>query len=73
MLDDYNSINNELDAIYDHIGGVIRISSKSDRYDHGKKSFFIVYIVKQLGVQNTIKKLLLMTRQLQTRHVFWIT
>ena len=27
MLDDYNSINNELDAIYDHIGEVIEFQA----------------------------------------------
>ena len=36
----YNSIKNELDAIYDHIAGGIRIRSKCDWYVNGEKSTF---------------------------------
>ena len=37
ILGKYNSINNELDAIYNHIADGIRIRSKCDWYEHGKK------------------------------------
>ena len=37
-LGKYNSIKNELDTIYDHIAEGIRIRSKCDWYEHGKKS-----------------------------------
>ena len=37
-LGKYNSIKNELDAIYDHIAEGIRIRSKCEWYDKGKKS-----------------------------------
>ena len=42
-LGKYNSIKNELDAIYDHIAEGIIIRSKSDWYEHGEKStiFFL--------------------------------
>ena len=37
-LGKYNSIKDELEAIYDHIAEGIRIRSKCDWYGHGKKS-----------------------------------
>ena len=37
-LGEYNSIKSELDAIYDHIAEGIRIRSKCDWYEQGKKS-----------------------------------
>ena len=37
-LGKYNSIKNELDAIYDHIAEGIRIRSKCEWYEKGKKS-----------------------------------
>ena len=37
-LGKYNSIKNELGAIYDHIAEGIRITSKCDWYEHGEKS-----------------------------------
>ena len=37
-LGKYNSIKNELDAIYDHIAEGKRIRSKCDWYEHGEKS-----------------------------------
>ena len=37
-LGKYNSIKNELDAIYDHIAKGIRIRSKCEWYEHGEKS-----------------------------------
>ena len=37
-LGKYNSIENELEAIYDHIAEGIRIRSKCDWYEHGEKS-----------------------------------
>ena len=37
-LGKYNSIKNELDAIYNHIAEGIRIRSKCDWYEHGEKS-----------------------------------
>ena len=33
----YNSIKDKLNAIYDHISEGIRVRSKCDWYDHGKK------------------------------------
>ena len=56
-LGKYDSINNELDAIYDHIAEGIRIGSKCDWYEHGKKlTKFFLNLEKQQGTQNTIKK-----------------
>ena len=71
-LGKYDSIKNELDAIYDHIAEDIRIRSKCYWYEHGQKSAkFFLNLEKQRGTQNTIKKnSLLITRKLQTRHVF---
>ena len=37
-LGKYNTIKNALDAIYDHIAEGIRIRSKCNWYEHGKKS-----------------------------------
>ena len=37
-LGKYNSIENELDEIYDHIAEDIRIRSKCDWYEHNEKS-----------------------------------
>ena len=37
-LGKYNSIKNELEAIYDYIAEGIRIRSKCDWYEHGEKS-----------------------------------
>ena len=60
-LGKYNSIKNELDAIYDHIAEGIIIRSKSDWYKHGEKStiFFFFNLEKQQGTQNAIKKLII--------------
>ena len=59
-LGKYNSIKNELDAIYDHIAEGIIIRSKSDWYEHGEKStIFFLNLEKQQGTQNTIKKLII--------------
>ena len=56
----YNSIKNELDAIYDHIAEGIRIRNKCDRYKHGEKSTKIFFnLKKQRGAQNTIKKFII--------------
>ena len=70
-LSKYNNIKNELDAIYDHITEAIRIRSKSNWYEHSKKSaeFFFLNLEKQGGARNT-KNLLLMIKKLHTRHVF---
>ena len=38
----YNSITNELDAIYDHFTESIRIRSKCDWYEHNKKTKQII-------------------------------
>ena len=40
-LGKYNSIKNELEAIYDYIAEGIRIRSKCDWYEHGEKSTII--------------------------------
>ena len=56
-LGQYNSIKNELEAIYDHISEGIRIRSKCDWYEYGKKSTkFFLNLEKQQGAQNKIKK-----------------
>ena len=39
-LGKYNSIKNELEAIYDYIAEGIRIRSKCDWYEHGENFFF---------------------------------
>ena len=39
----YNSIKNELDAIYDHIAERIRIRTKCDWYEYGEKQFFFKF------------------------------
>ena len=48
-LNTYNSIKNELDAIYDHVTEDMRIRSKYDWYEHSKKStkFFINSLKKR--------------------------
>ena len=59
-LGKYNSIKIQLDAIYDHIAEGIRIKSKYDWYEHGKKSTkFLLNLEKQRGAQNKIKKLII--------------
>ena len=59
-LGKYDSINTELDAIYDHIAEGIRIRSKCNWYEHGKKlTKFFYNLEKQQGAQNTIKKLII--------------
>ena len=59
-LSKYDSFENELDKIYDHIAEGIRIRSKCDWYEHGEKSTkFFLKLEKQRGSQNTIKKLVI--------------
>ena len=56
-LSKYNSVNIELDEIYNHIAEGTQIRSKCDWYEHGKKSKkFFSNLEKQRGSQNTIKK-----------------
>ena len=43
-LGKYNSIKNELEAIYDYIAEGIRIRSKCDWYEHGEKSTIFFWI-----------------------------
>ena len=54
-----NSIKDKLNAIYDHISEGIRVRSKSDWYEHGKKLKKKLNLEKQRGAQNTIKKLII--------------
>ena len=64
-LNKYNAMENELDAIYDHITEGIRNTSKCDWYEHSKKpTKFFLNLEKQRGAQNTIKNLLLTIRKL---------
>ena len=50
-----DSIKNELDETCDHIAEGIRIRSKCDWYEHGKKSTkFFLNLETQRGSQNTI-------------------
>ena len=57
-LSKYNSVNIELDEIYNHIAEGTQIRSKCDWYEHGKKSKnFFLNLKKQRGSQNTIKRL----------------
>ena len=59
-LGKYNSIENKLDEIYDHIAEDIRIRSKCDWYEHEEKlTNFFLNLEKQRSVQNTIKKLII--------------
>ena len=59
-LSKYNTIKNELNAIYDHITEGIRIRSRWEWYEHSEKSTkFFLNLERQRGVQNTIKKLIL--------------
>ena len=59
-LGQYNSIKNELEAIYDHVSEGIRIRSKCDWYEYDKKSTkFFLNLEKQQGAQNKIKKLII--------------
>ena len=70
-LSKYNSIENELDVIYDHITEGMRIRSKCNWYERGEKSkHFFLNLEKQRGSQNTIKNLLLMIKKSQTKHLF---
>ena len=55
----YNAIKNELDSIYGHITGVIRIRSKCEWYEHSQKpAKLFLNLEKQRGPQNTIKILI---------------
>ena len=59
-LSKHGSVKNELGEIYDHIAEGMRIRSKCDWYEHGKKStIFFFNLKKQRGSQNTIKKLVI--------------
>ena len=59
-LGKYNSIENELDEIYNHIAEDIRIRNKCDWYEQDEKSTnFFLNLEKQQSVQNTIKKLII--------------
>ena len=54
-----NIYKKELDSIYDHIAEGIRIRSKCDWYEHGKKSTkFFLNLRKKRGNQNQIHKLI---------------
>ena len=64
----YDSVKNELDGIYDHIAKGIRIRSKCDWYEHGKKSTtFFLDLEKQRGSQNTIKKLVIDDKEISEK------
>ena len=54
----YNSVKNELDAVYGNIIESIRIRSKCDLYEHSKKIKCFLNLEKQWGSQNAIKKLI---------------
>ena len=58
-LGKYDSIKNELDAIYDHIAEGFRIRTKCDWYEHGEKSAILFLNLENQGVQNAIKKLII--------------
>ena len=49
-LGKYNSIKNELDAIYNHIAEGIHIRSKCDWYEHGEKLSIFFLILKNIKV-----------------------
>ena len=54
-----NIYKKERDSIYDHIAEGIRIRSKCDWYEHGKKSTkFFLNLRKKRGNQNQIHKLI---------------
>ena len=54
-LGKYDSIKNELDAIYDYIAEGIRIRSKCNWYEHSEKStIFLKNLEKQRSAQNTL-------------------
>ena len=56
----YNIYKKELDSIYDHIAEGIRIRSKCDWYQHGKKSTkCFLNLEKKRGNQNQIRKLII--------------
>ena len=50
-LGKYNSIKNELDAIYNHIAEGIHIRSKCDWYEHGEKLSIFFLILKNIKVR----------------------
>ena len=59
-LGEYNSIRSELDTIYDHIAEGIKIRSKCNWYEQGKKSTqFFLNLEKQWGTESAIKKLII--------------
>ena len=58
-LSKYNAIQNELDAISDHITEGIPIRSKCKWYEHSEKSTkFFLNLEKQRRAQNTINTLI---------------
>ena len=53
----YNHYKNELETIYDHIAGGIKIKRKCEWYEHGEKSTkFFINLEKKRDVQNRIRK-----------------
>ena len=57
ILSKYNSIEKELDEIYDHMTYGKQIRSKCGWYEMTFFLFFFLNLEKQRGSQNTIKKL----------------
>ena len=59
-IQSYNIYKKELDSIHDHIAEGIRIRSKCDCYEYGKKSTkFFLNLEKKRGNQNQIRKLII--------------
>ena len=70
-LSTYDNVKNELDEMYDDIGKGMQIRNKCDWHEHGKKSTnFFLNLEKNEGLKTQLKKMLLMIKKLQSKHIF---
>ena len=61
----YESLKNDLELIYDHIDEGVRLKSKCDWYEQGKKpTKFFLNLVKQRGNQKGIRKLIVNEKEI---------
>ena len=64
-LTKYGSLKNDLESIYEHIAEGVRLRSKCDWYEQGKKSTkFFLNLEKQRGNQNRIRKLIVNEKEI---------
>ena len=64
-LTKYESLKSDLKLIYDHFAEGVRLRSKCDWYEQGKKSTkFFLNLEKQQGNQNRIRKLIVNEKEI---------